>query len=580
MSIDFIHPLPFLLGGALLLPFLRRSSHLSACQALAPLLALAAVLANAGLGGQYAVMPWMDWQLVFGSVDRTATLFALALTIPLTLAGLYALGATRKAEAAAAWASVAGALGVVYSGDWLSLFGFWTMMSLAPAFIIWSGTDSGAGCAGFRHALPRFVGTVALLVGILLRYRATGDLAVVSLGAEHATPATCLILAGLVVAAAAFPLHFWLPETCVATSPLGTIAAIVCIPAALHVSLRCGEGMGVLVAIGLVGALYGLFQSLRASDLRRLKAWALMTQGSFALAAIGCGGELARGVALHVLAFCLAFCLLAMTTGAMRQATGFVRLDELGGVFTRMPSVCIMAVAACLALAAAPILGASALLPVSGGLVTGWPSLFAALTPSLAVFCALLTSIRMLFPLFFGKKGIAAHVSCPRPISLVMRLGMGLTAGLCVLTVTAPAASPFSAARMLPGLKLFGLAAFAFVLLRPMLNPQHAEPPDIDWLFRRCGPFVWRAIRHVSTSCEREITGYFERAAHLCCRMARTWRNLEREWLAGAGEILADAFLRTLGGRLRRFQDGSIRQGIVQALLPAALLAMALLLHH
>ena len=50
----------------------------------------------------------------------------------------------------AAWFYVAGSIGAIYSGDYLSLFLFWEMMAFASTFLIWS-LLAGLGLIGWRR---------------------------------------------------------------------------------------------------------------------------------------------------------------------------------------------------------------------------------------------------------------------------------------------------------------------------------------------------------------------------------------------------------------------------------------------
>ena len=77
MFSSFTHPALILIAGAFLLPFIRgplRRPYLF----LVPLLAMGAVVANSALPGEHGLVQFLDWQLVFGRVDRLSTIFARA----------------------------------------------------------------------------------------------------------------------------------------------------------------------------------------------------------------------------------------------------------------------------------------------------------------------------------------------------------------------------------------------------------------------------------------------------------------------------------------------------------------------
>ena len=101
MTFGFIHPSLLLIAGALLLPFIRgplRQPYLF----LVPLLALGSVLLNSSLTGHWAVVDFLDWQLVFGRVDKLATVFALIMAMMAVIGTLYGLHVDRAGEHMAA----------------------------------------------------------------------------------------------------------------------------------------------------------------------------------------------------------------------------------------------------------------------------------------------------------------------------------------------------------------------------------------------------------------------------------------------------------------------------------------------
>ncbi len=175
MTSSFIHPALILLIGALILPFIRgpfRKPYLF----LVPLLTMAAVVSNSALSGDYGIYQFMDWQLVFGRVDRLSTIFVLIMGLMAMIGTLYGLHVDNAKEHIAAWLYVAGSLGTIYSGDYLSLFLFWEMMAFASTFLIWFRRDNGSMAAGYRYLIIHTVGGVILLCGIMLRYQAVGDI--------------------------------------------------------------------------------------------------------------------------------------------------------------------------------------------------------------------------------------------------------------------------------------------------------------------------------------------------------------------------------------------------------------------
>ena len=175
MEAGFIHPSLLLILGALLVPFLQgplRRPYLM----LVPLLALAAVILNAGQHGTFATFAFLDWQLVFGRVDKLSTVFALIMGLMAVIGTIYGLHVDRAVEHMAAWFYAAGSLGAIYAGDYLTLFLFWEMMAFASVFLIWFRRGPQSIAVGYRYLLVHTIGGVILLAGIMLRYRAVGNI--------------------------------------------------------------------------------------------------------------------------------------------------------------------------------------------------------------------------------------------------------------------------------------------------------------------------------------------------------------------------------------------------------------------
>ena len=256
MEAGFIHPSLFLIAGALLIPFIRgplRRPYLF----LVPVLALAAVILNGSQSGSFATFSFLDWQLVLGRVDKLSTVFALIMALMAVIGTLYGLHVDRAVEHMAAWFYVAGSLGAIYAGDYLTLFLFWEMMAFASVFLIWFRRGPQSIPVGYRYLLIHTIGGVVLLAGILLRYQAVGNITFDLMDVANPQLYTWLIMIGLGLNAAMVPLHSWLPEAYSEASFNG--AVFLCAfttKTAVYTLARACAGMDILVVLGVVMALY------------------------------------------------------------------------------------------------------------------------------------------------------------------------------------------------------------------------------------------------------------------------------------------------------------------------------------
>src|SRR5712691_9043529 len=115
--IEWIHPGLLLILGAALLPFLSgraRQIYLIAV----PVLVFVDILMMTP--GRHGVVPFLDYSLVLGKVDRLSLLFAYVFSIMAVIGAVYSLHLKGAREHVAAWVYVGGALGVVFSGDLIS----------------------------------------------------------------------------------------------------------------------------------------------------------------------------------------------------------------------------------------------------------------------------------------------------------------------------------------------------------------------------------------------------------------------------------------------------------------------------
>lgn len=592
----FIHPTPLLLAGALALPLVRgplRKIYLLCV----PLLACAAVLNNSMLSGQFAILPFMEWQLVFGRVDKMATAFALIMGLVSVLATLYALHVEKSGEHMAAWCYAAGSLGVIYCADYLSLFLFWEMMAFSSVFLIWFRRRPQSLQAGYRYLLVHTVGGVVLLAGIILRYQATGDLSFTLMDFSQPRLHNWLIMLGFGLNAAVVPLHSWLPDAYGEASFNGAVfLCAITTKTAVYTLARACAGMEVLIVLGVVMALWGLFYALLENDIRRLLAWSIVSQVGYMVAGIGIGTELAiNGAIAHAVVHILYKSLLFMGTGAVLYKTGQTKFTELGGLYQKMPATCGLTLIGCLSIAAAPGFAAY----VSKSMIIGagfeahqnwaaWLLMFA------AIGTILYNGLKLPYFLFFGEKRCSATTwekAGDPPLNMLLAMTLG--AALCILVGLTPGYlysllpfatdyTPYTAYQLVETLQLLGFSALAFFLLRALLVPKDVVYVDIDWFYRQGGrAFLW-LVRHPLQWLDwawGEL--YRTLALPLMMLTARFASWFDWHGIDGVVDGLART-VRSLGGYLRLLQSGQMQYVFFQvfALAALALLTLSLVLLH
>jgi len=579
MSASFTHPALVLIAGALLLPLVRgplRRPYLF----LVPLLAFAAVVANGNLSGTFGHYQFMDWPLVFGRVDRLSQVFALIMGLMCIVGTVYGLHVDRAAEHMAAWFYVAGSLGTIYAGDYLSLFLFWEMMAFASTFLIWFRGRRRSTAAGYRYLLIHTIGGVILLFGIMLRYRVTGDITFDLLDVAHPQLYTYLIMLGFGLNAAIVPLHSWLPDAYSEASFNG--AVFMCAfttKTAVYTLARGFAGFDLLILLGVVMALYGVVYAVMENDIRKLLAWSIVSQVGYMVAAVGIGTEMAiNGACAHAVAHILYKGLLFMGTGSVLYMTGKTKFTELGGLYRKMPATLVYTAVGCLSISAAPLFAAygTKSMIITAGFEqhlnwAAWLLMFG------ATGTFLYNGLKLPYFLFFGDNRCSESTwrrAGDPPWN--MQLAMTVGALLCIAVGSAPALlyrllpypvdyHPYSSYHVMESLQILAFAALAFFWFKRYLEPRPGITLDLDWLYRMGGRlFLYLASHPIQWFDTAWGEAYRVVGLRGLMTTARFWSWFDWHGIDGVVDGIA-RLVRGLGGWVRTLQSGQIQVTIFYA---------------
>jgi formate hydrogenlyase subunit 3/multisubunit Na+/H+ antiporter MnhD subunit len=298
----------------------------------APLLALAYV-ASLPLGTT-VTHPLLGWTLEVVRVDALSRVFGLIFAVVAAIGAVFAWGVTDRREQVAAQLYAAGALGVTFAGDVITLYAFWELMAVTAAVLVWVRDTAPAHRAGLRYVLVHLTGGAVLLVGLAAHVGTTGRIAF-----EHFEPsaAAWLILIGFCLNAAVPPLGAWLPDAYPKASVTGAVLmSALTTKSAVYALLRGFAGWEVLVAAGVFMALYGVVYAVLANDIRELLAYHIISQVGYMVAGCGLGTAMAvNGAVAHAVCHILYKSLLFMGAGVVITTTGRSKLTELGGFVGR-----------------------------------------------------------------------------------------------------------------------------------------------------------------------------------------------------------------------------------------------------
>lgn len=495
-------PAFILIGGALLLPFIRGRAQ-SAFLILLPVIGFLNLL-QFSAGTHWEVSFW-DYQLTLVRIDRLSLLFGYIFHLITFLGAIYALHVRDDLEQAAGLVYAGGALGVVFAGDLLTLFVYWELLTLSSVFLIWNRRTRESQAAGFRYLLVHVVGGLFLLAGVTLHFHETGSLAFEYIGLEG--PATYLIFIGVGVNCAWPLLHPWLTDA----YPEATITGLVWLSAfttktAVYVLARAFPGTEALIWIGAVMTAFPIFYAVIENDLRRVLAYSLINQVGFMVCGIGIGSHLAiNGAVCHAFNDILFKALLFMSMGAVLYRTGKIKATELGGLYRTMPLTCICCV-------------------VGAASISAFPFFSGFVSKSMVMEAAALGDMRLIwFILLFASAGVFHHAGIkipyfaffshdsglrPKEAPWNMGTAMVLTAALCIFIGCYPRPlydllpfpvdyEPYTAAHVLGQSQLLFYSSLAFaLLLLSGIYPAEIRSInlDIDWIYRRGGRLSYRLL--------------------------------------------------------------------------------------
>jgi multicomponent Na+:H+ antiporter subunit D len=492
---SFFHPAWAFLALALALPFLK-GTWWRFLLLVPPLIAILAVVNMQE--GSYRVIPYLGQEMVLGRVDRLSKLFANIFAIQALIAMIYAMHLADRAHHAAASLYVAGAFGCVFAGDYLTLFIFWETMSVSSAFLVWLNRKPIAIRAGLRYFLFHTLGGLFLLAGLLLRYRAVGSLAFISISPENARFFDWLILTGFCVNAAVVPLHAWLQDTYPeATVPGAVFMCVFTTKTAVYALVRGFAGFEVLTVAGTVMAVYGVLYAVIENDARRMLSHHIVSQVGYMVAGIGIGTAMTiNGVAVHAYSHILSKGLLFMGAGCLLFAAGTARLDRLGGLVRRVPWVMVFYMVGALSISGAPLFNGfiSRDMTIHGATEAYRPWIAIMLQVS-AVGTFVTVGLKLPYFAFWAKKDNDMEL---KPIPRNMYVAMAIAAALCLAMGVYPqmvyrilplpvSYAPFEAVKVLHALLLLGFTGLGFYFMRKVISPLPGRNLDFDVLYRFIG---------------------------------------------------------------------------------------------
>jgi len=270
---------------------------------------------------------------------------------------------------------------VVLAADGLLFMLAWEMTVVSSFFLVISGDGNRKMHAGWVYLLASHLGAGFLLVMFILLGRETGsfEFASLSKAADFSNDFRSLIfllaVIGFGTKAGFMPLHVWLPEAHpAAPSHVSALMSGVMIKTGIYGLIRIIFSLGMpvwwwgwfLLLIGLLSGIIAIVFALAQHNLKRLLAYSsvenvgIMTAGlGIGLLAVNSGNHLVAllgfsGCLMHVLNHAVFKSLLFLGAGSVLVQTETIEIDNLGGLFKKMPWTAVSFMIGCVSICAFP----------------------------------------------------------------------------------------------------------------------------------------------------------------------------------------------------------------------------------
>lgn len=248
---------------------------------------------------------------------------------------------------------VAGASGVVLTGDIFNLFVFFEILCISSYALVAYNRDKDGVEAGIKYLIQGSIGSAFILIGIALLYGSCGSLNMADIAKQiHSMDSPLLsftlflFLTGFGVEAAVFPLNGWLPDA--HSSAPSTISAVLSgfaieigLYAVIRVVCTVFGATGILhflSGLGVLTLLVGEIAAFKQEDIKRLLAYSSIGQIGLILFAFSVGTlESVAGGLFHILSHALSKGLLFLAAGYMIYKVGSRKIDKMKGIGARMP---------------------------------------------------------------------------------------------------------------------------------------------------------------------------------------------------------------------------------------------------
>ena len=315
---------------------------------------------------------------IYMVLDGLTCFMLVTLNLVSFLVALYSVGYMEKYTSkyrfyALFMLMLVGMNGVIISGDIFNLFVFLEIAAIASYALVAFGTESEELEASFKYAIMGSVASCFILLGIALLYSYASTLNMADLSMVLLTKGysriisfvSVLFLMGFGLKSAIVPFHAWLPDahpsapapisamlSGVVIKVLGVYALIRIFFSVLGVNLNM---LSLLMFLGTLSMMVGVFLAIGQWDLKRLLAYHSISQIGYVILGISLGTPLGiAGGLFHLFNHSVFKSLLFLNSGAVVYSARTRNLLEVSGLREKMPTTANTSLVASMSIAGIP----------------------------------------------------------------------------------------------------------------------------------------------------------------------------------------------------------------------------------
>lgn len=242
--------------------------------------------------------------------------------------------------------------GIVFSNDLLWLYFFWEITTLCSFLLIGYTKTGEAINNSFRAIIMNLLGGLGFVLAIVymgIVYQTVELnqlLAIGSMGYSVVIPVALLSFAGI-TKAAQMPFSSWLLGAMVAPTPVSALLhSSTMVKAGVYIIVKLAPVLGVnpagimVMMVGGITFIIASFIAISQSNAKRVLAYSTVANLGLIVACAGIGSPGAVWAAIMLIVFhALAKSLLFLCVGTTEHNIGSRDIEDLDGIFTRLPKV-------------------------------------------------------------------------------------------------------------------------------------------------------------------------------------------------------------------------------------------------